>query len=79
MAIIECPSHSDTIFGFTLRVSSSVAHVCLSRMSAGVSHDKITRFLASDRMDSRNQERGLSKDAFGLQGQSTEVPLRSLG
>src|SRR5829696_1950903 len=27
MAIDECPSISDTIFGFTLRVSSSVAHV----------------------------------------------------
>ena len=25
----ECPSISETIFGFTLRVSSSVAHVCL--------------------------------------------------
>jgi hypothetical protein len=24
----ECPSISETIFGFTLRVSSSVAHVC---------------------------------------------------
>ena len=25
---MECPSTSETIFGFTLRVSSSVAHVC---------------------------------------------------
>ena len=24
----ECPSISETIFGFTLRVSSNVAHVC---------------------------------------------------
>ena len=29
MAMVECPSISETIFGFTLRVSSSVAHVCL--------------------------------------------------
>src|SRR5215217_4947812 len=28
MAMVECPSISETIFGFTLRVSSSVAHVC---------------------------------------------------
>jgi hypothetical protein len=28
MAMDECPSISETIFGFTLRVSSSVAHVC---------------------------------------------------
>src|SRR3954447_5383743 len=27
----------------------------------------------------RNQERSVSKDAFGLQGQSAEVPLRPLG
>src|SRR5215207_6146424 len=28
MVLDECPSISETIFGFTLRVSSSVAHVC---------------------------------------------------
>ena len=28
MAMEECPSISETIFGFTLRVRSSVAHVC---------------------------------------------------
>jgi hypothetical protein len=28
MAMVACPSISETIFGFTLRVSSSVAHVC---------------------------------------------------
>jgi hypothetical protein len=28
MAIVECPSISETTFGFTLRVSSGVAHVC---------------------------------------------------
>jgi hypothetical protein len=26
--MVACPSISDTIFGFTLRVRSSVAHVC---------------------------------------------------
>ena len=26
--MVECPSISETIFTFTLRVSSSVAHVC---------------------------------------------------
>jgi hypothetical protein len=26
--MVECPSTSETIFGFTLRVSSNVAHVC---------------------------------------------------
>ena len=28
MAMVACPSISETIFGFTLRVRSSVAHVC---------------------------------------------------
>jgi hypothetical protein len=57
MAIVECPSISDTIFGFTLRVSSSVAHVCRrswkrisgspARFSGGLTFSFVTARLSS--------------------------------